>query len=242
MPGGHGRADSSSDPRIIVALDMSSPGDAVSLANKLEPAHCRLKVGNELFVAGGPSLVGRLIDRGYDVFLDLKFHDIPNTVAKACSAAADLGVWMINFHIAGGPAMIAAAKDATAARAHSPLLVGVTVLTSLDGAELSALGIPGEPIEWVTRWAQLAVDHRLDGVVCSAQEAGTLRERYGDALLLVTPGIRPAGSSPNDQRRAVSPGEARRLGADYLVIGRPVTAASDPYGRLLALQSEISYG
>jgi len=223
-------------------LDLSSPGEALALAKRLEPSICRLKVGKELFVASGPALVNELMALDFDVFLDLKFHDIPNTVARACRVAADLGVWMIDLHIGGGPSMVEAAREAVAASSHTPLLVGVTVLTSMDSAELSALGVEGEPSDWVMRWSQVAADHGLDGVVCSAREAARLRERFADTLIRVTPGIRPKGAVSDDQRRVVSPSEAVRLGADYLVVGRPVTAAADPHSAVLAIQSEICHG
>lgn len=232
----------SRDPRVIVALDLSSASETRALTRQLEPSLCRLKVGKELFVGSGPALVEELVELGFDVFLDLKFHDIPNTVYRACRAAADLGVWMIDVHIAGGPAMLAAARKGIGAGGHAPLLIGVTVLTSIDRAELDALGMGGEPLDWVTRWARVAADSGLDGVVCSAQEAAHLRNGFGDQLLLVTPGIRPKGVSADDQRRTVSPRQALALGADYLVIGRPITSSPNPHGALLSIQSEISYG
>jgi orotidine-5'-phosphate decarboxylase len=231
----------SKDPRVIVALDLPSAKEAQALARQLEPSLCRLKVGKELFVGSGPALVAELVERGFDVFLDLKFHDIPNTVYRACRTAADLGVWMIDVHVAGGPSMIAAAVEGISSSTHSPLLVGVTVLTSIDSAELTSLGMDGEPLDWVMRWARVASENGLDGVVCSAQEASHLRRDFADDLLLVTPGIRPKGAAVNDQRRTVSPSEALALGADYLVIGRPITNSTNPHGVLLSIQSEISY-
>lgn len=230
------------DPRIIVALDLPSARETRLLTSRLDPSLCRLKVGKELFVGSGPALVEELVKIGFDVFLDLKFHDIPNTVYRACRTAADLGVWMIDVHVAGGPSMIAAAREGIGSSGHTPLLVGVTVLTSIDRAELDALGMGGEPLDWVMRWAHVAADNGLDGVVCSAREAARLRSAFADRLLLVTPGIRPKGVGADDQRRTVSPRDALAMGADYLVIGRPITSAPNPHGALLSIQSEISYG
>lgn len=223
------------DPRrIIVALDFSTADAALALAERLDPANCRLKVGKELFTRAGPALVEKLAARGFDVFLDLKYHDIPNTVAAACRAAADLGVWMLNVHALGGPAMLRAAREALPA--HGPLLVAVTVLTSLDREQLEAVGLAGEPAEQVSRLAGLAGAAGLDGVVCSPREIGLLRRQMGEDFCLVTPGIRPAGSAEDDQRRVMTPAEALNAGADYLVIGRPITAAPDPLEALRAIQ------
>ncbi len=225
-------------PRIIVALDFPVPVDALALAERLSPASCRLKVGKELFTRGGPQLVRTLVDGGHEVFLDLKFHDIPNTVAGACRAAADLGVWMVNVHAGGGPAMLAAAREALPA--GGPLLIAVTVLTSLTADDLNAVGVDASPEAQVLRLGRLARDAGLDGVVCSAREALALREAFGPRFCLVTPGVRPAGGDVDDQRRVMTPAAAIRAGADYLVVGRPVTKSDNPEAVLLTLESEIA--
>lgn len=229
----------SQDPKIIVALDFPAEAPALALVDRLDPSRCRLKVGKELFTRCGPPLVAGLVGRGYQVFLDLKFHDIPNTVAAACAAAADLGVWMINLHASGGEAMMAAARGRLAGRSDRPLLIAVTVLTSLDTADLAAIGCPGEPAERVLRLAQLAQRAGLDGVVCSPQEAGTVRRVCGPSFRLVTPGVRPAGADSADQKRVMTPAEALAAGADYLVIGRPITAAADPMAAIAAIEREL---
>ncbi len=228
-----------SDPRVIVALDFPAAEPALALARRLPPAACRLKVGKELFVAEGPQLLARLAELGHQVFLDLKFHDIPNTVAGACAAAARHGVWMINVHALGGRRMMEAARERLEGLQHRPLLVAVTVLTSMDEAGLREIGLDGGPDEAVRRLALLARDSGLDGVVCSAREAPLLRRAAGEAFLLVTPGIRPAGSAHDDQQRVVTPPQALQLGADYLVIGRPVTRAQDPAGALERINQSL---
>lgn len=228
------------DPRVIVALDFAAPEQARAFVRRLRPGACRLKVGKELFTRGGPDLLRDFVASGFPVFLDLKFHDIPNTVAGACAAAADLGVWMINVHASGGRAMMEAAREAVERSAHRPKLIAVTVLTSLAQSDLQEIGLSGAPQEAVLRLAALARAAGMDGVVCSAQEAAALRSALGRAFLLVTPGIRPAGASRGDQQRVVTPGDAIRFGADYLVIGRPVTAADDPMSVLLTINSEIA--
>ncbi|AOV17196.1 orotidine 5'-phosphate decarboxylase [Acidihalobacter aeolianus] len=220
------------DPRIIVALDFPEAEQALSLADVLDPKLCRVKVGFELYVASGASLVSALHDRGFDVFLDLKFHDIPNTVASACRAAAKLGVWMLNVHASGGRSMLLAAREAVHAFEHPPLLIGVTVLTSMDETDLQQIGICKTATEQVLELAHLTYECGLDGVVCSAQEAAALRESIGSEFTLVTPGIRPMGSAAGDQKRTLTPSEAVGLGADYLVIGRPITRSTDPLGTL----------
>jgi orotidine-5'-phosphate decarboxylase len=218
--------------RVIVALDFPDAGAALAAAGRLDPALCRVKVGKELFVSAGPAIVGQLQDRGFEVFLDLKFHDIPNTVAGACRAAARLGVWMLDVHASGGSAMMRAAREAVAAFPRPPLLVGVTVLTSLSDAELGEVGFAGSAAANVGRLARLAAASGLDGVVCSAEEAAMLREALGAGFVTVTPGIRLAGGATGDQARVVTPEDAVRLGAHYLVIGRPVTQAADPAATL----------
>lgn len=219
----------SSNSRVIVALDF----DDLSLANhfidQVSPEVCRLKVGKEMFTCFGPDFVSGLVNKGFDVFLDLKFHDIPNTVAKACKAAADLGVWMLNVHAAGGPEMMAAARNAIDVFGSAkPRLISVTMLTSMDETQANAIGIECGVEKQVLRLAKLTRDTGLDGVVCSAQEARMLKSTLGAEFCLVTPGIRPAGSAPDDQSRVMTPKQAIDAGSDYLVIGRPVTQSSDP--------------
>jgi len=233
-------------PRVVVALDFANPMRALALADRLDPARCALKVGKEMFVVAGPEPVRWMVARGFNVFLDLKFHDIPNTVAHACAAATRLGVWMLNVHAAGGHAMLEAARDAvrsTAAEAGiaRPLLIAVTVLTSLDESALRATGIEADPASQAQRLAALAHGCGLDGVVCSAREAPALRSAFGAKFALVTPGIRPAGSRTDDQSRIVTPEEAAHNGADYLVIGRPITGAGDPVAALAAINRSLGY-
>lgn len=227
------------DSRVIVALDYPSAAAALALVERLDPARCRVKVGKELFTRAGPDLVRRLVDGGFDVFLDLKYHDIPNTVAGACAAAADLGVWMVNVHALGGRAMMEAARKALEAGGRRPLLIAVTVLTSHSEADLADIGLAGTPMENVRRLAALAEGSGLDGVVCSPREVATLRGAHGEGFRLVTPGIRPSGAALGDQKRVMTPGDAIRSGSDYLVIGRPITGADDPMGVLLAVEAEI---
>ena len=233
-------SDPHNGPRIIVALDFASPGEALTLAAQLDPKRCRLKVGKELFTCAGPALVRRLTGIGFDVFLDLKYHDIPNTVAGACAAAADLGCWMINVHASGGRAMMAAARDRLETCDHKPLLIAVTVLTSLAEADLREIGFSAPPREMVLRLATLARQAGMDGVVCSAEEVTALRQHLGTGFRLVTPGIRPAGTEHSDQQRVATPAAAIRNGADYLVIGRPITQAPDPLQALTAIEAELA--
>ena len=228
-----------SDPRVIVALDFASAEEAQTLVARLDPAHCKLKVGKELFVAAGPALVARLVDQGYAVFLDLKFHDIPHTVAAACRAAAKLGVWMLNVHALGGRAMLSAAREALENSPSRPKLVAVTVLTSLQDADLAEVGISGGVQQAVSRLSRLTQDCGLDGVVCSAREVAALRRERGKEFLLVTPGIRPAQAAAGDQARIATPREALQNGANYLVIGRPITQAADPLAALKTILQEI---
>ncbi|MBK1629642.1 orotidine-5'-phosphate decarboxylase [Thiohalocapsa halophila] len=227
------------DPRIIVALDFPDSAAAQALLERLDPARCRVKIGKELFTRGGPALVTRAVDAGFAVFLDLKFHDIPNTVAGACAAAADLGVWMVNVHAQGGSAMLSAARECLARRRERPLLVAVTVLTSLGAEDLAAIGCPGTPGERVLDLAGLAQAAGLDGVVCSPQEAAALRTRFGAGFRLVTPGVRPARAAAEDQKRIMTPADAVAAGADYLVVGRPITAAPEPAAALAAIAAEV---
>lgn len=226
-----------SDPRIIVALDFPRAEQALSLTAKLDPTWCRVKVGKELFTAAGPQLVEKLMGKGFEVFLDLKFHDIPSTVANACKAAATLGVWMMNVHALGGRRMLYAAREAVPA--GSTKLIAVTLLTSMERGDLDEIGLNGDPQDVVRRLALLTHDCGLDGVVCSPREAAELRKMMGQSFCLVTPGIRPVDASLNEQKRISTPREAIQNGADYLVIGRPVTQASDPISMLRHLNDEI---
>ena len=225
---------------IIVALDVPEGRDALALAARLDPKLCRVKVGKELFVAAGPAVVSQLQERGFEVFLDLKFHDIPNTVAGACRSAARLGVWMLNVHASGGVAMMRAARDALAGVARPPLVIGVTILTSLGDADLGAIGFSGTAHDNAVRLARLARESGLDGVVCSAQEAPAMREAAGTDFVLVTPGIRLATDTKGDQSRTVTPAQALRLGADYLVIGRPITQSKDPVATLESIRASLT--
>lgn len=225
-------------PRLIVALDFADAAAARAFAARVLPAQCRLKVGLELFTAAGPGLVAELVERGFDVFLDLKYHDIPNTVARACTRAAALGVWMLNVHALGGRRMLEAARAAVEGP-RRPLLLAVTLLTSLEARDTAEIGLTNDIGGQVERLAQLAADCGLDGVVCSPQEAERLRQRFSKPFALVTPGIRPAGAAADDQRRTLTPAEAIARGADYLVIGRPVTRAADPQAVLAGINEEI---
>lgn len=217
---------------IIVALDYPDAESALSLVDRLDPALCRLKVGKEMFTHLGPSFVEGLMKRGFDVFLDLKFHDIPNTVARACAAAAGLGVWMMNVHASGGRRMMEAAREALEPFEQRPLLIAVTILTSLSAEELAEIGFQGSPEDNVRRLAALTQSAGLDGVVCSPREAAALRSERGGDFLLVTPGVRPAGADIGDQRRVMTPADAMAAGSSYLVIGRPITGAPDPLAAL----------
>jgi len=213
---------------IIVALDYPDAGQALAMAQRLNPSDVRLKVGKELFTAAGPALVESLQQLGFELFLDLKFHDIPNTVAGALKSAAGLGVWMVNVHASGGRRMLEAAANAISQVSNPPLLTAVTVLTSMGVEELGEVGITATPAEQVKRLALLAQSVGIEGVVCSAQEAQMLRQACGDDFLLVTPGIRPAGSQKDDQTRIMTPQEAQQAGVNYMVIGRPITQAAEP--------------
>ncbi len=229
----------SAGPRLIVALDYPDRAGALEMAARLDPARCAVKVGKELFTAAGPAVVEALQARGFRVFLDLKFHDIPNTVAGACRAAAALGVWMLNVHALGGRRMMEAAREAVAHAAEPPVLLAVTVLTSMGPGDLAEVGLEGPPEAAVLRLARLARASGMDGVVCSPRELSALRTALGPEFRLVTPGVRPAGAARGDQRRTATPAEAVAAGADHLVIGRPVTRSDDPVGILLTIESEI---
>jgi orotidine-5'-phosphate decarboxylase len=228
------------DPKIIVALDYADADSALKLVNQLDPALCRLKVGKELFTAAGPQFVEKLTRSDFGVFLDLKFHDIPNTVAKACSAASNLGVWMLNVHASGGLEMMQAAKSAVDNSDTKPLLIAVTVLTSMNQETLNQIGIHTDLPTHVLNLAKLTQQAGLDGVVCSALEAKMLRSNLGNAFCLVTPGIRPANASKDDQSRIVTPADALALGSSYLVIGRPITQAGNPLAALVAINTECN--
>ena len=217
-----------SNSPVIVALDFDNQQAALSLADQLDPSQCRLKVGKELFTAAGPELVKALVARDFDVFLDLKFHDIPNTVAKAVKASADLGVWMANVHASGGSRMMRAAKQALDEHGSDMQLIAVTVLTSMDDADLLETGVQRSPGDQVMHLAQLTQKSGLQGVVCSAQEVSALKSALGPDFKLITPGIRLPDSAADDQRRNVSPTDAVAMGSDYLVIGRPITQSAQP--------------
>jgi len=227
------------DPKILVALDYSDEKQAFNLIDQINPELCRLKVGKEMFTHFGPDFIEKIHNEGFQVFLDLKYHDIPNTVAKACAAAADLGVWMLNVHALGGSKMMEAAVNALANRKNKPYLIAVTVLTSMSAEDLQGLGIQQTPSELALHLATMAKDAGLDGIVCSAQEAELMRQKLGSEFLLVTPGIRPAGSAQDDQQRIMTPAKAIEAGSSYLVIGRPITQAEDPVGILRTINSEI---
>ncbi len=231
---------STPNPQVIVALDVPTADAALALAATLPPSDCGLKVGKELFTSAGPKLVETLVQYGHRVFLDLKFHDIPNTVARACVAAAGLGVWMVNVHASGGTRMMIAAREALAPLASRPLLIAVTVLTSLDRSDLLDLGLDEDPERLALRLAALTQGAGLDGVVCSAREAAAMRARFGAAFKLVTPGIRPVDTATDDQARVATPAAAVRAGASWLVIGRPITAAPDPARALANINHEIA--
>jgi len=229
---------------VIVALDFPDAAGALAVAQRLAPGDCALKVGKELFTAEGPTLVRDLVGRGFRVFLDLKFHDIPNTVAQACAAATRLGVWMLNVHASGGATMMAAAREAVDRTAAAtgrarPYLIAVTVLTSLRAPDLAETGVCDGPEAQVLRLARLAQSKGVDGVVCSSREAASLRAACGPQFLLVTPGIRPAGADTHDQARTATPAQALAAGADYLVIGRPITQAPDPQAALESIQRTL---
>ena len=226
---------------IIVALDFPDSASAIAMAERLDPARCRVKVGKELFTAAGPQVVEILRSKGFEVFLDLKFHDIPNTTAGAVRSAAELGVWMVNVHAGGGRRMMEACREVLANRSGpQPLLTAVTVLTSLEQEDLQEVGIDIEPMVQVQRLARLTQECGLDGVVCSAREAKALRIALGDEFKLVTPGIRPADASADDQKRIVTPQQAMENGSTYLVIGRPITSAADPAQALNAILESLN--
>ena len=228
-----------SDPKIIVALDFPSKDACLTLLKQLDPTLCRVKIGKEMFTLFGPALVEQIQAQGFEVFLDLKFHDIPTTVAKAVKASASLGVWMVNVHASGGEKMLTAANDALASFSVKPKLIAVTVLTSMSDAELPLIGVTNNAEEQVARLAQLTHRAGLDGVVCSAQEAATIKQLCDASFLCVTPGIRPADSASDDQQRIMTPDQALKNGSNYLVIGRPITQAENPMHALQSIFSSI---
>lgn len=226
---------------IIIALDFPTAALAEQFLTQMDPGQCRVKIGKELFTAAGPDLVRRVVDLGFDVFLDLKFHDIPNTVAGAVRVAADLGVWMMNVHASGGVAMMTEARSALeSGTGPRPLLIAVTVLTSLAASDLAQLGIPGSPAEQVSRLAALTAQCGLDGVVCSAAETAMLRQQFPDEFALVTPGIRRPEDATGDQKRVVGPADAIAMGSSYLVVGRPITRAKSPAEVLKQFNSAVA--
>lgn len=226
---------------VVVALDFEQKAAALNLVSQLDPALCRLKVGKEMFTHFGPQFVQELHARHFDVFLDLKFHDIPNTVAKAVKAAADMGIWMVNVHASGGSKMMHAARESLVSFGKDkPLLIAVTVLTSMEQADLTELGITLSPAQQVLRLATLTQQSGLDGVVCSAQEATLLKQQFGQQFCLVTPGIRPLSSAKDDQKRVMTPSQALLAGVDYMVIGRPITKAEQPLAALNAIVQELN--
>jgi len=224
---------------IIVALDYPNADAALTLVDQLDPNLCRVKVGKELFTREGPSIIKAIQARGFELFLDLKFHDIPNTVASAVHAAADLGVWMVNVHASGGRRMMTAARERLQQYNYQTLLIAVTVLTSSERSDLAEIGLDIEPIDQVQRLAKLTADCALHGVVCSAQEASILRQQHAQPFALVTPGIRPAGADSNDQKRIMTPKQAVEVGVDYMVIGRPITQAVQPIEALKAIITSL---
>ncbi|MEJ2362348.1 MAG: orotidine-5'-phosphate decarboxylase [Gammaproteobacteria bacterium] len=230
----------SDNTRVIVALDFPAEDAANAFVSRVSPELCKLKVGKELFTRAGPQYVAKLVEQGFDVFLDLKYHDIPNTVAAATRAACELGIWMLNVHALGGREMLVAAREAVETSSHKPLLIAVTILTSMNETALREVGLMKSPAEHVVELARLSRASGLDGVVCSAQEARSLRDEIGPDFQLVTPGIRPADSDTGDQKRVTTPAQAIINGASYLVIGRPITQASDPMAVLRQINQEIS--
>ena len=226
--------------KIIVALDYEKEAEALALVDQIDPSLCRLKVGKEMFTTLGINFVKQLHQRNFDVFLDIKYHDIPNTVARSVRSAADLGVWMVDLHASGGLRMMEEAKRILEPYGKdAPLLIAVTVLTSMEDLDLLQIGINASPMEQVLRLAHLTQRAGLDGVVCSPQEVEILRNACGEEFKLVTPGIRPIGADFGDQRRVMTPTAAIRAGSDYLVIGRPITKADNPAEVLRSINASI---
>ncbi|MDH5432767.1 MAG: orotidine-5'-phosphate decarboxylase [Gammaproteobacteria bacterium] len=231
----------SADSKIIVALDFDNLQKAKSLVAELDPKLCKVKVGKEMFTLFGPNWVSYLVERDFQVFLDLKFHDIPNTVAKACHAAATFGVWMTNVHASGGIKMMEAAREAIAKFGSArPLLTAVTILTSMDDQQYNQIGYQRGLTDQVIHLAKMAEKAQLDGIVCSAQEAHQLRQILNNSFKLVTPGIRLATSAKDDQSRVMTPKKAILAGSSYLVIGRPITQASNPLSVLCEISENLA--
>ena len=229
------------DPKVIVALDTTDALQAIEFATRTSPDLCKLKVGKELFTSAGPQLVEKLVEKGFDVFLDLKFHDIPNTVKKAVYAASQLGIWMVNVHATGGQAMLAAAREGVEmAGNRRPFLIAVSVLTSFSEDDMKQLGINRSIAEQVENLTRLSIEAGLDGMVCSAREVSLLRQKFGSAPLLVTPGIRPQGANMDDQQRVMTPTQAIAEGSSYLVIGRPITQHEDPAEALAEINQTLA--
>lgn len=225
---------------IVVALDYDNRDSALAFVDLIDPRDCRLKVGKEMFTLFGPQLVADLQQRGFDIFLDLKFHDIPNTTARAVAAAAEMGVWMVNVHATGGARMMRAAKEALIPFGKdAPLLIAVTVLTSMETRDLADLGISASPADYAERLATLTKECGLDGVVCSAQEAVRFKAALGREFRLITPGIRPCGSDAGDQRRIMTPQQAQQAGVDFMVIGRPITQSASPAQTLRDIRASL---
>jgi len=231
-----------SDSKVIVALDFPDAASALQFTDRLSPAMCKLKIGNELFTIAGPELVRQLVDQGFDIFLDLKFHDIPNTVNRAVASACRLGVWMVNVHALGGQPMMQAARSAIDdSTTHKPWLIAVSILTSAGPQQLQQIGLSGSVEDNVSGLTRLALESGVDGMVCSAQEVAVLRHQFGAQPLLVTPGIRPAGAALNDQQRVMTPAQAMAVGSSYLVIGRPITRHADPLQALQQINATIDH-
>ncbi len=225
--------------KLIIALDFSDANKAMQFVNQLSPSDCKLKIGFELFISAGPEIVRQLIEKGFDIFLDLKFHDIPNTVASVCKAAAKLDVWMMNVHASGGSEMMSAAVEALNSFEQRPKLIAVSVLTSMTDDQLQQLGVNAIAKNQVARLAKLAKQSGLDGMVCSAKEAALLRKLMGGNFLLVTPGIRPLGADKGDQSRVMTPADAIKAGVDYIVVGRPITQSSHPLQVIAEINAEL---
>ncbi|MFP3014286.1 MAG: orotidine-5'-phosphate decarboxylase [Arsenophonus sp.] len=230
------------DSPIIVALDYNDKIKALSFVDSVNPNDCHLKIGMQMFTLYGTQFIQTLHQRGFQVFLDLKFYDIPNTVAKAVKAAADIGVWMINVHASGGSRMMSAAKEALVEYGKdAPILIAVTVLTSMDKCSLQQVGINQETSEQVLRLSKLSKECNLDGVVCSAHEASIVKSACGNNFLLITPGIRNNVTDVNDQRRIMTPKEAINVGINYIVIGRPITCSVNPVLSLIKINRSIGW-
>lgn len=225
---------------IIVALDYHDIYQVLKFSDMVSPQQCRLKIGTEIFTYAGPSIIRSLHERGFDIFLDLKFHDIPHTITKTVTVAAELGVWMIDLHVSNGKRVMQSARHALVPFGTSaPLLIGITVLTSMCDKDLHDLGISDNVLVHTLRLAQLAKQCKLNGIVCSALEARQIRIHCGPKFIIITPGIRPLNSKIDDQMRVMTPIQAQKTGIDYMVIGRPITQANDPALALASILSEL---